>query len=101
MTMISAIKAGSDIRAMAAFWVAAETADFHWEARREERWLGSYESLDPYEEELDRVAILGSLNGKWFAGVAIVDGNGAVHDLVRCDQFERAEVAGLAFQRLR
>lgn len=101
MAAMSMIEMGSDGPAMAAFWIAAETADFHWEARTDERGLGAYESLDVYEDELDRVAIVGNLEGRWFAAIAIVDGNGAVHDLLRCDHFPAADAAALAFDRLR
>jgi hypothetical protein len=101
MTMVSMIEQGLEEQAMAAFWVAAEGADFHWEARVSERWLGRYESLDAYDDELDRVAIFGCLKNRWFAGIAVVDGNGAVQELVRCAYFEQAAAARVAFCRLR
>ena len=38
-------------------FLEAEDVDFRWEARVQERWLGSYESLEDSEFLLDRVAI--------------------------------------------
>jgi len=67
--------------AVAAHFLGAEWADFHWESRVAERWLGAYESLDDEEAELDRVAIMGRLRGIWFVAKCLVDGNGAVHEL--------------------
>ncbi|MBO9623941.1 MAG: hypothetical protein J7500_14625 [Sphingomonas sp.] len=64
----------------------AECADFHWQSRMMERRLGRYEgAFDDVEEgdfELERVAILGVLKGAWFVATCIVDGDGAVHDMV-------------------
>jgi hypothetical protein len=59
-------------------FLSAEQADFHWDSRVAERWLGAYESLDDEESELDRVAILGRLQGTWFAASCLVNGNGRV-----------------------
>lgn len=61
--------------AIASQYLEAEWADFHWESRIDERWLGTYDGAD---EELDRVAIIGRLNEVWFAAICIVDGEGAV-----------------------
>ncbi|ARS28757.1 hypothetical protein [Sphingomonas sp. KC8] len=60
------------------FLEAGET-DFLWDARLEERWLGSYESIDDDDLELDRIAICGRLDGRWFASVMLVDGDGMAH----------------------
>ena len=46
--------------------LAAEEADFRWDTRAEERWLGAYDSGDDDETWLDRVAICGRLDGQWF-----------------------------------
>lgn len=66
---------------IAAHHLAAELADFHWESRVAERWLGAYEGFEDDETELDRVAILGRLQGTWFTAECLVDGNGAVHSI--------------------
>ncbi|PZQ50013.1 MAG: hypothetical protein DI555_23390 [Novosphingobium pentaromativorans] len=76
--------------ALAARFVAAEEADFVWEARLCERWLGALEcgcecpgdDAACEEIELDRVAIVGCLDGAWFAAVSIVDGEGRTHGLM-------------------
>lgn len=68
--------------ALAERFLRAEAADFHWEARLSERWLGSYESLDEEGGELDRVAICGQLDGAWFAAICLVDGEGRPHGLM-------------------
>lgn len=84
------------IEDLAAHVLASERADFHWEARVRERYLGAYESLDDDEEALDRIAIVGCLAGRWFSGIALVDGEGAVHDMTGLRAFEcenRAEAA--------
>ena len=67
--------------AIAAHFLGAEWADFHWDSRVAERHLGAYESLDDEDSELDRVAIMGRLQGIWFVATCLVDGNGAVHEL--------------------
>jgi len=67
--------------AIAAHFLGAEWADFHWDSRVAERHLGAYESVDHEESELDRVAIMGRLQGTWFVATCLVDGNGGVHEL--------------------
>ena len=81
----------------------AELADFHWQSRMMERHLGRYEGASDDDDaglELERIAILGVLRGAWFVATCIVDGDGAVHDILglrlmesesqACDAFERA-----------
>jgi hypothetical protein len=65
--------------ALAHRFLEAEETDFLWDARIEERWLGSYESIDDDDLELDRIAICGRLDGRWFASVMLVDGDGMAH----------------------
>lgn len=62
--------------ALAGRFLEAEETDFLWDARIEERWIGSYESVDDDDPELDRIAICGRLDGRWFASVMLVDGEG-------------------------
>ena len=81
-------------RALAERFLAAEEVDFHWDARSRERWIGGYESLDDDALELDRVAIIGRLDGAWFVAVCIVDGDGQPHGMSgrrRCDTLAEAE----------
>jgi hypothetical protein len=68
--------------ALAARFLEAEESDFVWDARVCERWLGAWDCGDEGERELDRVAVLGRLDGRWFAGVSIVDGDGQAQGLV-------------------
>ena len=65
--------------ALAHRFLEAEETDFLWDARHEERWLGSYESIEGNDLELDRIAICGRLDGRWFASVMLVDGDGIAH----------------------
>jgi hypothetical protein len=67
--------------AIASHFLGAEWAEFHWDSRVAERHLGAYESIDDEDCELDRVAIMGRLQGIWFIATCLVDGNGAVHEL--------------------
>ena len=62
--------------ALADHFLAAEESDFLWDARREERWLGFYESFGDDDLELDRIAIWGRLDGRWFMAIMLVDGEG-------------------------
>ena len=72
--------------ALAHRFLVAEEADFRWDARIEERWIGAYESPDGEEHELDRIAICGRLDGKWFCATMLVDGEGQAHGMMGCRQ---------------
>src|SRR3546814_3647748 len=69
-------------------FLSAEDAEFRWDARVSERWLGSYESDDEEAPVLDRVVICGWLDATWFAATMVVDGDGAAHGM----QIGRAHV---------
>lgn len=73
--------------ALAHRFLEAEEADFRWDARLEERWLGAYESSEDEDFELDRVACLGRLDGKWFCATMLVDGDGQSHGMLGCRTF--------------
>ncbi len=83
--------------ALAARFVAAEECDFTWDARQQERWLGGYQSLDDDEIELDRVAIVGRLDGRWYVAVCIVDGDGLARGMIGRRTFSHAQAARKAF----
>ena len=83
--------------ALAHRFLEAEEVDFHWDARVSERWIGSYESLDDDDLELDRVRIFGRLDGKWFVAVMIVDGDGNAHGMMGMRIFGREREALAAF----
>lgn len=123
MTIISAIPGGSgdayarlveglksefgcsDIAALADRIFEAESAEFHWEARVREHYLGQHFAIDCGDEdtgdELSRIAILSFLAGRWHAGVCLVDGNGCAVDCLWMRSFERHEEATEQFARAR
>lgn len=83
--------------ALAARFLEAEESDFLWDARVSERWLGAYESVDEADFELDRVAIVGRLDGRWFVAVSIVDGDGNAQGLMGRRSFRSERQAREAF----
>jgi hypothetical protein len=83
--------------ALAQRFLEAEEVDFHWDARIEERWIGTYECIDTDEIELDRIAILGQLDGECFAAVMIVDGDGNAQGMMGQRSFESIGEARKAF----
>lgn len=102
--VMAALVAGLEIEfgrgageALAQRFLEAEESDFLWEARQSERWLGAYESLDDDDVELDRVVILGRLDGRWFVAVSIVDGDGNAQGLMGRRSFRSERRARQAF----
>lgn len=83
--------------ALAERFLAAEDADFHWEARLRQRWIGSYEGLGDEDFELDRVAIFGRLGRRWFVAMMIVDGDGNAHGMMGRRSFTQRSRALAAF----
>ena len=81
--------------------LAAEEADFHWDARLSERWLGHYFNADDDEIELDRVAIFGRIDGRWFAATSIIDGDGMPHGMINRRTFDTMREAQRAFEYAR
>jgi hypothetical protein len=78
---------------LAHHFLEAEEVDFHWDARVSERWLGAYEAQDDDELELDRVSIMGRLDGRWFIATCIVDGDGNAHGMLGCRDFRSESAA--------
>jgi hypothetical protein len=78
---------------LAHHFLEAEEVDFHWDARVSERWLGAYESQNDEELELDRVSIMGRLDGRWFIATCIVDGDGNAHGMLGCREFRSESAA--------
>lgn len=123
MTIISAIPGGSldayeqlveglrlehgcrDIAAIAERILEGERADFHWQARTRQRYLGQHFALDFGDEDagedISRIAILSFLGGRWHVGLSLVDGNGCAVDLLWLRSFDRHEEATEAFARAR
>lgn len=83
--------------ALAHRFLEAEETDFLWEARDQERWIGTYESAEEDEFDLDRVRTFGRLDGKWFVAVMIVDGDGNAHGVMGKREFGRPRQALAAF----
>ena len=83
--------------ALAHRFLEAEEVDFHWDARVQERWIGAYESLGNEGIELDRMRILGRLDGKWFVAVMIIDGDENPHGMLGRRAFRRENEARKAF----
>ena len=95
----------SDIGALAERIFEAEKADFHWQARVRERYLGQHVELDFGDEDasddLSRIAILSFLGQRWHAGICLVDGEGCAVDLLWLRSFERHDEAAETFARAR
>lgn len=83
--------------ALAHRFLEAESIEFHWDARDEERWIGSYPNAEEDGIELDRVRIVGRLDGRWFVAVMIVDGDGNAHGMVGKRDFRSRAYAMRAF----
>ena len=95
------IEFGSDVgAALAPHFLAAEEADFYWQARTERRNLGQYGTVDGDDGELDRVAVIGFLAGRWYVAAALIDGAGDVRDILNLRRFESAWDAHEAFDRV-
>jgi len=81
----------------------AEVADFLWEARVKERYLGQHFDVgfgaDEDEMELARVAILAFLDRRWHVAACLVDGEGRAVDLLWKRGFDGREEAEAAFDR--
>ena len=123
MTIISAIPGGSgdafaqlveglrhefgctDVGAIAARIFEAEEADFHWNARVSERYLGQHSPFDCGDDdlssELSRMAFLSRVADRWHAGVCLVDGEGLATDCLWQRSFHRREDARDMFARAR
>lgn len=81
--------------------IEAEAADFLWESRLRERYLGQHiDAMHDEEfssEEVSRIAFLSFLDGRWHAGICLVDGDGMAVALVWKRAFGSCEEAELAF----
>ena len=85
--------------------IEAEAADFLWESRVRERYLGQQIS-DIFgdklsSEDLSRVAFLSHLDGRWYAGICLVDGEGGAVELLWKLLFDSREQAEIAFAETR
>jgi len=85
--------------------IEAEAADFLWDSRVRERYLGLYcEGLGDFDDQccdLSRIAVLSLLDGRWYAAICLVDGEGNAVELLWKLQFTRFEEAESAFLHVR
>ena len=83
----------------------AEAADFLWEARVREHYLGQHFGIicdeDDASEDISRVAFLSHFDGTWYAGIGLVNGDGVAVDLLWKRAFESLFEAESAFDRAR
>jgi hypothetical protein len=81
--------------------IEAEAADFLWESRVRERYLGQHIDAFDHEErsseEVSRIAFLSFLDGCWHAGICLVDGEGAALELLWKRTSGSSEEAEIAF----
>lgn len=88
---------------LAARIMEAEAADFLWEARVRERYLGQHLDVgfggDDEELELARIAILSLFGGRWHVAACLVDGEGMAVDLLWKQKFDGLDEAEAAFER--
>jgi hypothetical protein len=85
--------------------IEAEAADFLWESRVRERYLGQHvDALDDdavSSEDISRIAFLSFLDGCWHAGICLVDGEGEAVELLWKGRFASCEEAEIAFAQAR
>ena len=85
--------------------IEAESADFLWNSRLRERYLGQH--VDAFDDdewssvEVSRIAFLSLLDGCWHAGICLVDGEGAALQLLWKRTFGSCEEAEIAFVQAR
>lgn len=79
----------------------AEAADFLWDSRVRERYLGQDINVisdgESMSEDISRVAVLSLLDGRWHAAICLVDGEGAAVGLVWKLHFASGDEAEFAF----
>lgn len=102
--VVAALVAGLEIEfgrcageALAHRFLDAEEADFTWDARIAERWIGAFPQGSEEDLELDQVRIVGVLDRDWFVAVMIVDGDGRAHGMMSKRRFKRRRDAYAAF----
>lgn len=82
---------------LARIFLDAEDADFHWDARSDTRILGTYLDEDDEDLLLDRVAVLGFLDGRFYVAILLIDSMLGVHGMLGLRHFGSANAAGAAF----
>ena len=94
-----------DVGVLADRIVESEAADFYWEARICERYLGQHfgfdDGADNAGEELARVAFMSFFGRRWHVGACLVDGEGRAVGLLWRRGFGSASEVERAFARAR
>ena len=91
----------ADIAAIADRIFESEKAEFHWESRLQERYLGQHFTMDEDDLDLSRIAVLSFVAGRWHAGICIVDGDGCATEMLWIRSFDEHQDAQDAFARAR
>ena len=90
---------------LAARVIEAEAAEFLWESRLRERYLGQHIGAFDHDElsseDVSRMAFLSFLDGCWHAGICLVDGEGSAIELLWKHTFQGSEEAEIAFAEAR
>jgi hypothetical protein len=85
--------------------IEVEAADFLWESRVRERYLGRHVDAiledEQSSEDVSRIAFLSFLDGCWHAGICLVDGEGSATDLLWKRTFGSSKEAEIAFVEAR
>ncbi len=84
--------------------IEAEALDFLWEGRLRERYFGQHvaDTLDDeLSEDVSRVAVLSSIDGRWHVGMCLVDGEGEGVDLLWKREFAGLKEAEAALEKAR
>ena len=85
--------------------IEAEAVDFLWEVRVRERYLGQQIGWDFDDEDasqdLSRIAILSALDGCWYVGMCLVDGEGVAVEMLWKRQFGSRREAEFELLRAR
>ena len=84
---------------LAARIMEAEAADFLWDARVRERYLGQELRIEEDVEELSRIAIVSVLAGRWHTALCLVDGCGRPVELLWKRRFDEPHDAEAMFDR--
>ena len=81
----------------------AEAADFLWDARVKERYLGQHIEADPgfgeQAQDLSRMLVVSFLGGRWHVGLCLVNGDGEPVELLWKLSFERRDEAEAEYDR--
>jgi hypothetical protein len=84
--------------------IEAEAADFLWEGRVSERYLGQHVASladEEMSEDVSRIAVLSSVGGRWYVGMCLVDGEGDAVDLLWKREFDGRLDAEIALETAR